>query len=218
MINIFLAEDHLVVRRGIKLLLDTQENMRVIAEAENGTEVLDKLAQGKIPDILITDITMPEMDGLELTNILSREYPSIKIIALSMLNSSLDMTKAFDRGVKGYLVKNVGYDELLFAIEYVHQGGMYMCEELAFMLLDKVKTQPDQNCMSEETVKEFDLSERELEVLQLIGEGYTNLEIADKLFLSKRTIEGHRQSLIDKTKTKNSASLIKFAVKHGIIV
>lgn len=218
MINIFLAEDHLLVRRGIKLLLDSQTNMRVVAEADNGADVLEKLAQGIIPDILITDITMPEMDGLELATILSKEYPSIKIIALSMLNSSLDLTKAFDKGIKGYLVKNVDYDELLFAVEYVYQGGMYMCEELVFMLLEKVRKQPDLNYISEETVKEFDLSERELEVLQLIGEGYTNLEIADKLFLSKRTIEGHRQSLIDKTKAKNSASLIKFAVKHGIII
>lgn len=217
MINIILADDHLVVRRGIKLLLDSQENIKVIAEADDGRKVLDILSKGTVPDIVITDIAMPEMDGLTLAGVLSKEYPSVKVIFLSMLDKSTDVSTAFDRGARAYLVKNVGYDELLFAIEYVRNGGRYICEELAFMLLDVVREQPERAHNIGEVAKKFDLSERELEVLQLISDGFTNLEIADRLFLSKRTVEGHRQSLIDKTKTKNSASLVKFAVSFGLV-
>lgn len=217
MINIILADDHLVVRRGIKLLLDSQENIKVIAEADDGRKVLDILSKGTVPDIVITDIAMPEMDGLTLAGVLSKEYPSVKVIFLSMLDKSTDVSTAFDRGARAYLVKNVGYDELLFAIEYVRNGGRYICEELAFMLLDVVREQPERAHNIVEVAKKFDLSERELEVLQLISDGFTNLEIADRLFLSKRTVEGHRQSLIDKTKTKNSASLVKFAVSFGLV-
>lgn len=217
MINIILADDHLVVRRGIKLLLDSQENIKVIAEADDGTKVLDILSNGVVPDIIITDIAMPEMDGLTLAGILSEEYPSVKVVFLSMLDKSTDVSIAFDKGARAYLVKNVGYDELLFAIEYVYKGGRYICEELAFMLLDIVREQPSRVNNVWQIAQKFDLSERELEVLQLISDGFTNLEIADKLFLSKRTVEGHRQSLIDKTKTKNSASLVKFAVSYGLV-
>ncbi|NGM61718.1 response regulator transcription factor [Sphingobacterium sp. SGG-5] len=217
MINIILAEDHLVVRNGIKMLLDTQDNMRVIAEANNGNEVINLLDRGVLPDVIMTDIGMPDMDGITLVETLSARFPSIKVIILSMLNNSQDVADAFAKGAKGYLVKNVSYGELLFAIEHVYKGGRYLCEEIAMLLLEKINKQPDMLQLSEKVMEDIEISERELEVLQLIGEGYTNLEIADRLFLSKRTVEGHRQKLIDKTGTKNSAALVKFAIKNGLI-
>jgi len=217
MMNIILVEDHLVVRNGIKLLLDTQDDIQVVAEADNGQEALKLLAENRSPDLLITDINMAGMDGLQLAQILHEKYPGIKVLILSMLNSIENVVDAFDKGVKGYLVKNVGYQELLFAIRHVADGGRYLSEELSMLLLDKFVNQPNRNKASQSLQRELDLTERELEVLQLISEGFTNLQIADRLFLSKRTVEGHRQHLIDKLDTKNSASLIKYAVKNGLV-
>ncbi|WDF67250.1 response regulator transcription factor [Sphingobacterium oryzagri] len=217
MIKIILAEDHLVVRNGIKLLIDSQDNLTVIGEANNGEEVLALLEDGSKPDIVLSDISMSGMDGIELVERLKSDYPEIKVIMLSMMNSSQHVFQAFDKGAKGYLVKNVGYDELLFAIQHIHIGGRYLCEELAMMLVDKLQDVPASAANVEDLMSEMDISDRELEVLQLISEGYTNVEIADQLFLSKRTVEGHRQNLIDKTGVKNSAALIKLAVKSGLI-
>src|SRR5690606_27083127 len=219
MIKIILAEDHLVVRNGIKLLLDTQENIQVIAEANNGQEAITYLEQNVIPDIIITDINMPGMDGIRLTEKLVEQYPTVKVIVLSMLNNTQNVSQAFEKGAKGYLVKNVSYDELLFSINYIANGGRYLCEELAMLLLERVMTQASgfANYEKDTAANDVELSERELEVLQLISEGYTNVEIADKLFLSKRTIEGHRQNLIGQAGVKNSASLIKYAVIHGLV-
>lgn len=217
MIKIILAEDHLVVRNGIKLLIDSQDNLTVIGEANNGEEVLKLLEEGNKPDIVLSDISMSEMDGIQLVERLKADYPDIKVVILSMMNSSQHVFQAFEKGARGYLVKNVGYDELLFAIQHIHIGGRYLCEELAMMLVEKLQDVPSSSANVEDLMSEMDISDRELEVLQLISEGYTNVEIADQLFLSKRTVEGHRQNLIDKTGVKNSAALIKLAVKSGLI-
>ncbi|HZH55142.1 MAG TPA: response regulator transcription factor [Sphingobacteriaceae bacterium] len=217
MITIMLAEDHPIVRNGIKMLLDTQDNMRVIGEANNGREVLELLESGVMPDILMTDISMPEMDGVALTEVIAERFPAVKVIVLSMLNSTQNVAQAFHAGAQGYLVKNISYDEMLFAIQHIHRGRRYLCEELSMLLLDKLYKQSDLHAQSDKLIQEVDLSDRELEILQLIGEGFTNMEIADRLFLSKRTVEGHRQNLIDKTGARNSPELIKFAVKNGLI-
>lgn len=216
MIKVVLVEDHLVVRNGIKLLLDAAGDIEIVAEAENGNELISMLENGIKPDIVISDINMPLMDGLELTSFLASRYPSIKVILLSMLNTVEQMLEAFNKGAKGYLVKNVGFSELIFAIQHVAEGGRYVCAELSMMMVDKLASSSAGGKYAYSSI-DLDLSEREVEVLQLISEGYTNMEIADKLFLSKRTVEGHRQSLINKAKVKNSAELIKFAVQHHLV-
>ncbi|WP_159638143.1 response regulator [Sphingobacterium composti Ten et al. 2007 non Yoo et al. 2007] len=217
MIKVILVEDHLVVRNGIRLLLDTSGEVEIISEAKDGSELMDLLNKGLQPDLVISDINMPLMDGLEVTSYLSANYPTIKVILLSMLNTVNQVIDAFDRGAKGYLVKNVGYNELIFAVKHVASGGRYVCEELTMLMLNILSSSSTTSVLKKETDLELDLSEREIEVLQLISEGYTNMEIADKLFLSKRTVEGHRQSLINKVKVKNSAELIKFAVQHHMV-
>ncbi|WP_437920052.1 response regulator [Sphingobacterium sp. LRF_L2] len=217
MIKIILAEDHLVVRNGIKLLIDSQDHLSVVGEADNGNDVLSLLRDGCEADIVLSDISMAGMDGITLVEKLKEEYPAIKVVILSMMSSSQHVFQAFEKGAWGYLVKNVGYDELLFAVQHVGKGGRYLCEELAMMLVEKLQAAPSTDTSVEDLISQMDISERELEVLQLIGEGHTNVEIADKLFLSKRTVEGHRQNLIDKTGVKNSAALIKLAVKTGLI-
>ncbi len=215
-VKILLAEDHLVVRNGIKLLLDSQETFTVCADVNNGREVLDLLNTGLKVDVLITDLSMQDMDGLQLVQEMKSLYPDIKVIVLTMLNCSQHVCKSFEFGAKGYLVKNVGADEMIFCIKHVHKGGRYLCEEIA---MDFVQMSIEKhNCIPMPVdLSELDLSNRELEVLQLLSEGLTNLEISDKLFLSKRTVEGHRQNLIEKTKSRNTPALIKFAMQNGLI-
>ncbi|APU97565.1 response regulator transcription factor [Sphingobacterium siyangense] len=217
MIKILLVEDHMVVRNGIKLLLESQEGFEVVGEASNGKEALDFLSANPVPDIVLTDISMDEMDGMELLQVLNKQYSSIKVVILSMLNQINYVIEAFESGLAGYLVKNVGYHELLFGLNHIANGGRYMSEEIAMILLDQVRSGQSYAQIPGELQTDFDISERELEVLKLIAEGYTNVEIADKIFLSKRTVEGHRQNLIDKAGVKNTAHLVKFAFERGIL-
>ena len=217
MIKILLVEDHMVVRNGIKLLLESQEGFDVVGEASNGKEALDFLSANPVPDIVLTDISMDEMDGMELLQVLNKQYASIKVVILSMLNQINYVIEAFESGLAGYLVKNVGYNELLFGLNHIASGGRYMSEEIAMILLDQVRSGQSYAQIPGELQTDFDISERELEVLKLIAEGYTNVEIADKIFLSKRTVEGHRQNLIDKAGVKNTAHLVKFAFERGIL-
>ena len=217
MINILLVEDHMVVRNGIKLLLESQDDFEVVGEASNGREALHFLASNPAPDIVLTDISMEEMDGMELLQQLKKEYQEVKVVILSMLNQINYVIEAFDYGLAGYLVKNVGYNELLFALKHIASGGRYMSEEISMLLLDQVRSGQSYTEGSIGLRMDFDISDRELEVLKLIAEGYTNIEIADKIFLSKRTVEGHRQNLIEKAGVKNTAHLVKFAFEHGIL-
>ena len=217
MIKIILAEDHLVVRNGIKLLLDAQESLQVVGEANNGEEVMRLVGSGGEANLVITDLTMEGIGGMELIKRLKQEHPDVKVIILSMLADIPVVIEAFDLGVDGYLVKNSAYDELFFAIQQVSKGGTYICAELTMTLLDKIRSAAQIEESNAEARIHVDISERESEILQLIGEGYTNMEIADKLFISKRTVEGHRQNLIDKMGVKNSAALIKIAVKNSLI-
>jgi DNA-binding NarL/FixJ family response regulator len=215
MLKIILAEDHIIVRNGIKLILDSQPGVQVIGEADNGKEVLDLIASGTIPDIVLTDINMPEMDGISLIRELKEKWPDIKTIVLSMLDNEKYVAQAFLEGSQGYLMKNVNEDEMMFALKTVHSGTKYLCCELAQGLLDRLLH--NVAAQTEQTHTQIELSMREIEVLHLIAEGYTNQEMADKIFLSKRTVEGHRQSLIDKTGSKNTAALIRFAVTNGYL-
>ena len=215
MLKIILAEDHIIVRNGIKLLLEAQAGVQVIAEAATGLEVLDLIQKGTVPDVVLTDINMPEMDGISLIKTLKASHPEIKTIILSMLDNEKYVAQAFMEGSNGYLLKNVTEDEMTFALKTIADGQKYLCGELAQKLLDKLIQ--NLTVQSEQASQHIDLSMREIEVLHLVAEGYTNQEMADKLFLSKRTVEGHRQTLIDKTGSKNTAALIRFAVTNGFL-
>ncbi|MGY3052573.1 DNA-binding NarL/FixJ family response regulator [Pedobacter sp. UYEF25] len=215
MLKILLAEDHVIVRDGIKALLQSQFGVQVIGDAANGKELIDMIGNGLIPDMVLTDLNMPEMDGISLIKELKLRWPDIKIMVLSMLDNEKYVAQAFSEGCLGYLLKNVGPEEMMFAIKTVESGTKYLCNELSEKLIEKLIE--DLNFLSDQTYKHVELTSREIEVLYLIAEGYTNNEMADKLFLSKRTIEGHRQTLIDKTGSKNTASLINFAVMNGFL-
>ncbi|WP_033563705.1 response regulator transcription factor [Sphingobacterium sp. SYP-B4668] len=215
-IKIMLAEDHLVVRNGIKLLLDSQDNFEVVGEVGSGKEILDLLSAGVETDILITDLGMHNVDGIQLIKEVKARNLAIKVIVLTMLDCEQHVAKSFECGAKAYLVKNVAAEELIFCVNHVAKGGRFLCEELMIKFIDKL-IEKNATQINKIDPAELDLSSRELEVLELLGEGLTNLEISKRLFLSKRTVEGHRQSLIDKTKSKNTPALIKFALQNGLI-
>ena len=216
MLNLILAEDHNIVRNGIRMLLEADKEIRIVGEAINGREVLDMIAAGIKADIVMADINMPELDGISLIRELKINSPETRIVMLSMLDNEKYVSQAFSEGASGYLLKNVSSDELVFSLKHVHGGGKYLCSELSIRLLDKL-IQSSAAPLSQKNDPQINFSMREIEILHLIAEGLTNNEMSDKLFISKRTIEGHRQSLIEKTGSKNTAALIRFAVLSGII-
>lgn len=215
MLKLILAEDHNIVRNGIRMLLEADKEISIVAEAVNGQEVIDRFAEGISADIVLADINMPELDGITLIKQLKIINPSIRVVILSMLDNEKYLLQAFAEGAAGYLLKNVSADELLFSLKHVHAGGKYICAELSIRMLDKLilsAGQPDIGIR-----QKVDFSNREIEILHLIAEGLTNVEMSEKLFISKRTIEGHRQSLIEKTGSRNTAALIRYAVLSGIV-
>ncbi|MES2454848.1 MAG: response regulator transcription factor [Bacteroidota bacterium] len=215
MLNVLLAEDHNIVRNGIRMLLELDQTIHIAAEAGNGLQVLDLLRNGIDVDVVLADINMPELDGISLIAKLKALKPEVKVVILSMHETEKYVTAAFVEGASGYLLKNVSSEELLFALKHIHQGGRYLCAELAIGMLDKAIQQGQSSIPSD--LPKIDISLREMEVLQLIAEGLTNSEMSDKLFISKRTIEGHRQNLIDKTGSKNTAALIRYAIQNRLI-
>lgn len=219
MIKIILADDHNVVRNGIRTLLDQESDMSIVAEATDGQQVLQLLEKcgADLPDIIITDVNMPVMNGMELIEAINERYPGLKTLILSMLDHERYITQAFKAGAKAYILKTVSAEELLFAIRQICKyHERYLSAEISLKMLDKMLFAPEAAALNEHQ-QPVELSKRELEVLTLIADGYTNLEIAEKLFTSKRTVEGHRQNLIDKTGTRNTASLIRFAIQHKYV-
>lgn len=215
MIKVLLAEDHNIVRNGIRSLLENLPFIEIVEEATNGMEAIQKISEGIIPDIVVADINMPEMDGLTLIGRLKSLVPDTKVLVLSMLEHEKYLFKAIDAGAWGYVLKSASKNELTFAIEQVAAGYKYICTELVLKLLTRVPV--SSIGLSDEEKKISALSKREKEILTLIADGYTNSEIADMLFTSRRTVEGHRQNLIEKTGARNTAALIRLAVKTGLI-
>ena len=214
-IKVLLAEDHNIVRNGIRSLLDKQPGIEVIAEAMDGLEVIRKLDEGIKANIVLTDINMPQLDGLALIERLKEKSPEVKVIVLSMLDHESYVVKAISTGACGYLLKSVGEDEMIFAIRHVSSGNLYICSDITSKLLNKLSVLPDEQNEGNKIV--IDLSRREIEILLLIAEGFTNNEIAEKVFTSRRTVEGHRQNLLEKTGARNTATLIRFAARNGLI-
>jgi len=212
MINILLAEDHHLVRNGLKMLLSAFPQINIVSEVGNGSDVIDMLAEHQNIHIVLADIHMPGMDGLEMIAITRVRFPAVKVIILSMQDDERYVARAFDIGCAAYLLKNISTDELVFALKHVYNGGKYLCAELSMRLMDNASlfSKPFEQI-------DLELSGREAEVLGLIAKGMTNIEISDQLFISKRTVEGHRQNLLEKSGAKNTAALIYFAFKRGLI-
>ena len=209
-ISIIIVDDHNLFRNGLKLLLNTTPNMQVIAEADNGKNFLD-LLNITTPDIVLMDIDMPVMGGIEATQLAIQRIPHLKIITLSMVGEEDYYFKMIDAGARGFLIKNSDIIEVRNAIRTVHEGRTYFSEDLLLNIVKNIRT-------SSITHKETSLlSEREIEVLQQICFGLSNFQIADLLHISKRTVDKHRANLLEKTNSKNTANLVMYAMKHKLI-
>jgi DNA-binding NarL/FixJ family response regulator len=208
-IRILIADDHQLFRNGLKILLDAFPEFEVAGEASNGEEFLKILATTPA-DIALMDINMPEMDGIEATRKALRINPEIDIIALSMYGEEEYYYKMVDAGAKGFLLKDSDISEVKDAIISVRKGGNYFSQELLYHVIQKIKNREYES-------KSANLSKREKEILFKICEGLSNQEIAETLFISKRTVDKHRANLLGKTNSKNTASLILFAIKNKLI-
>ncbi len=206
-INIIVVDDHALFRSGLITLLSDLEEIESIYEASNGKAFIDMLNSIEV-DIVLMDISMPEMDGIEATIKSVEQKPDLKIIALSMFSDEEYYFKMINAGVKGFLIKDSTIDEVREAISIVAKGGNYFSQEILYHLIKKGTGL---------SKAEEALSERETEILTLICKGFSNQEIADKLFLSKRTIDKHRANILDKTHCHNTASLVVYAIKWGLV-
>ncbi|WP_343559301.1 response regulator transcription factor [Sphingobacterium sp.] len=217
MTQLLLVDDHALVRSGFRLILEAQEDITVIAEAENGKNALEYLVGAPQPDLILTDLHMDKMDGIRFIKAVKARSPDIKIIILTMDNDFHLVADAFDLGVDGYLLKSSHLDEILFGIRQVQRGGRYISSALSFDLMDYSSQHIPRAVNKNDVMERYELSDRELLVLERIAEGYTNAEIADQIFLSKRTVEGHRQQLLEKTNSRNTAGLIRFGFKTKLL-
>jgi len=216
MIRIFLVDDHAVLRNGIRMLLAAEPDLQVVGEAVNGADLLKQLPRTPT-DVVLMDINMPGISGEETMRQLQQRHPQVRVLVLSMLDNERYVNQMLDAGALGYLLKNAGLDEIVHGIRVVASGRQYFCTELGISMLRQFTRLLHSQVESLRHQKLPKLSRREMEVLRLIAEGLTNAEIADKLFTSKRTIETHRQNIIEKTRVKNTASLIRYAVSQGLI-
>ncbi|HQR33566.1 MAG TPA: response regulator transcription factor [Blastocatellia bacterium] len=210
--NILLADDHNIVRQGLRALLQSEPHFRLIGEASDGIEAV-RLAERMKPDVLITDLMMPGLNGLEVTRQVTKALPQIRVIILSMYTNDAYVLEAFKNGALGYVLKDSQAADLIQAVKEVIAGNRYLSPPLSEraleLYLQKVESVPDDPYEL--------LTTREREVLQLVAEGRTSSEIAARLFISPRTAEGHRANLMRKLNLQNNADLIRLALKRGIL-
>ena len=208
-VRIIIADDHQLFRNGLKILLNAFSDFEVIGEASNGDEFIRVIRNARA-DVALMDINMPEMDGIEATRKGLKLCPELRIIALSMYGEEEYYYKMVDAGARGFILKDSDISEVREAILTVIKGGNFFSQELLYHVIQKIKHRESEN-------KSASLSKREKEILIKICEGLSNQEIADTLFISKRTVDKHRANLLGKTNSKNTASLILFAIKNKLI-
>ncbi|HNW98687.1 MAG TPA: response regulator transcription factor [Bacteroidales bacterium] len=214
-INIFLVDDHQIVRDGIKSLLLDSTEIEITGEASYGKELMEKIELIK-PDVILMDISLPDISGIELTRQITKQYPEIKIVILSMYTQEEFITNAIAAGAKGYLPKNTTQQELFNAIMAVHAGKEYYNESVSKIILENyISTVRKSNETNAEDEKE-NLSGREKQILKLYVEGLSNQEIADKLFISIRTVESHKNHMMQKLGVKSTVELVKYAIRNNI--
>ncbi|MGJ5643371.1 response regulator [Formosa sp. S-31] len=217
MINVVLADDHVLVRDGIKSLLEDQEGVHVINEASNGKEALQILKVSD-PDILIVDIRMPEMNGIEVVAALKEQNHKVKTLVLSMHDSEEYVLNAINAGADGYLLKGSSKEEFMKALNMVASGGKYFSGDVSSIIVNNLKARGTEPPVVQDTLAEqFKLTKREKQILALVLDGKSNKEIAEDLNVSKRTAEVHRFNLMKKMEVKNLMELTKIASKYNLI-
>jgi two-component system response regulator NreC len=211
-ITVLVAEDHTIVRKGICSLIDGKADIQVVGEAEDGREAIDKV-MALSPDVVLMDITMPRLNGLEATRQIKKMFPQIKILALTMYTNEEYILQILQAGASGYVIKQAAPAELLSAIHAVYRGDSFLSPSISKTIIDEYLKHSAPNA----PVEHEKLTDREREVLQLIAEGYSNREIADKLQVSIKTVGVHRTNLMEKLEIHNVTDLVKYALRKGII-
>lgn len=211
-LKIYIVDDHKLFREGLKLLLSTQEFVKHIYEASNGREFVENLSLTDC-DIVLMDIEMPGMNGIEATEAALCLKPGLKVIVLSMYGDEQYYYKMVDAGVKGFVLKNSGIEKVIEAISRVAAGENYFSEELLVNILNNMR----EGGKTDADLPDNEISGRELEILYHVCLGLSNQEIADKLFISKRTVDKHRANLLSKTGCRNTAALVMYAIKNKMI-
>ena len=201
MIKLVIAEDHIALIDGIRVFVEYEKDIEFLGQAGNGKELID-LVDKKQPNVVITDIRMPVMDGIEATKILVKKHPGIKVIAFTMFDQDNAVQQMLDAGAKGYILKNATLKELLFAIRKVHNGDDYYDP--------RIEADSSNNSAKRKSI----LTRRQQEILKLVGQGKTNQEIADALFIGKTTVETHRKNMIRKLDLQGAGELLRYALER----
>jgi len=204
--RIFIVDDHQMVIDGLKLIVNTIHGFEIVGESTGAHRALDMLAEVNA-DILLTDVSMPEMSGVELTRLVKKKLPHIKVIALSMFSESQVVAEMIDAGISGYILKNTGKQELIEALNKVAGGQNYFGEDITMQLMKSFKRSQE----------ESRLTDREIEIIRMIEQDFANKRIADLLFISERTVETHRKNILRKTNTQTVVGLLKYAYERKII-
>jgi DNA-binding NarL/FixJ family response regulator len=214
MTRLFIVDDHAVLRNGLRALLSQEPGIELVGAAANGQELLDQLPE--VPtDVVLLDMNMPVLDGVATTQRLAAEYPEIRVLMLSMVDQPRSIGQAFSAGAHGYILKNADKGEIVVAIQTVMAGKRFLCSEVGLNLLEQVLAGSPAAPAVPSTPSP--LSRREQEVLQLVANGLTTQQIADQLFTSRRTVETHRQNILEKTGAKNTAALVRYAIAQGFL-
>ncbi|MDY8136081.1 response regulator transcription factor [Aquimarina sp. 2201CG5-10] len=206
MIKIIIADDHRIVLEGLSSLVELANDIKIVGLANNGQEIIDLLNSQEV-DIVVSDIEMPIMDGVEVTRSIRNQFPKVKILILTMYSSIGFIRKILEIGAHGYILKNKGKEELIDAIKTIYDGGEYFGREIEKTLRESLK--------KENVFDIVKLTKREIDVLKLIAKGDTTPIISEKLFIAHSTVETHRRNLIEKTGVKNSKGLVKYAFENG---
>lgn len=208
-ITVFIADDHPVMREGLTHLLHTQEDMRVVGTAADGVDAVRQVLQLH-PNVVVADIAMPEMNGIEGTRRIRERSPETQVVMLSMHSTPDHIFHALEAGARAYLLKENAGSEIINAVRAVHAGKRYLCGKAADILAEQVARRSNSNPLD-------DLSPREREILQLVAEGRSSVEIAGKLSLSSKTVDTYRSRLMQKLDIHDVVGLVKFSIQHGLI-
>jgi DNA-binding NarL/FixJ family response regulator len=211
-IRVFIVDDHQMLIDGIKALLKNEDRFELCGEAGSGKKALELIPAAK-PNVVLSDINMPEMDGIEFTRTLKSKNPDIKVLALSMFGEGSTISEMLQAGAAGYILKNTGKEELLSALTKVAEGGMFFSDQVA---AEMMKTLSERGQKKEEEEKAY-FTDREKEIIRLIAQEYSNARIGEELFISERTVESHRKNIFRKAGTKTVVGLIRFAMEHKMI-
>lgn len=210
-IRVLIADDHVVMREGMSVLLEAESDIDVVGQAGDGQEAWEKALELQ-PDVVLMDITMPKKSGLEVTQHLQNSLPETRVLILTMHEGDEFFFRTLQAGASGYVLKGASPDELLGAIRAVHQGGVYLYPTMATKLMNDYLSRP-----ASEQATYDDLTPREREILTLIAEGLTSREIAEELTISVNTVQTHRQNIMEKLDLHNKSELIKYAIRKGLI-